>query len=80
MDNNKLTNIVLTGGIIIFIVLGTISLQLNYLGLENQEVILEKQNIAAQERAAIQDDNTQFFKEHVLSIHDKLDIIMNKTN
>ena len=44
MDSNKFINVVLTSAIIVFIVLGIISLKLNYEGIENQNKILEGQD------------------------------------
>ena len=46
MNSNKLTNIVLTGALITFIIMGILSLKLNYEGIENQNEILKGHDIS----------------------------------
>ena len=85
MNSTKLTNIIITGALAIFVVLGMINLQFNYESILNQNNILENQKNAA-ERHDISEraDNKLIIdnvigKDNIKKLFNKLDIIINQT-
>lgn len=66
MDSTKFTNIVLTGAIVVFVIMGIISLNLNYEAIRNQNIILQRQDNAAAFHSAIEASDNEFIKENII--------------
>lgn len=83
MDSTKFTNIVITGAIAVFIIMGIVSLNLNYEAIQNQNEILDGQSKAVQNHQIIQNNTTEFFREAVQiiisEIQENQDILYNHT-
>lgn len=61
LNNTKFTNIMLTGAIVVFVIMGMLSLQLNFVSIENQnKIILEQKNDTNESKTIISLINDRF--------------------